>query len=70
VSEAHSPKSAILTIGDLIGELCRWPDHATVTFRYAPEHQHLRFCRIAARSKGTVEIELERALESPPIVPA
>jgi hypothetical protein len=52
------------TVGDLIGELCRWPDNAAVTFRCPLQKQQLRFNRIEQRAKGSVEIELEQALES------
>jgi hypothetical protein len=61
---------AVVTVGDLIGELCRWPDNAAVTFRCPVQKQKLRLCRIEGPSKGSVEIELEPVLESAPVVPA
>jgi hypothetical protein len=61
---------ANITVGDLIGELCRWPDNATVTFRYPLQQQQLRFHRMESRSKGTVQIELAQAPESASVVPA
>jgi hypothetical protein len=69
-AQSQKSKSEIITVGDLISELCRWPDHAAVTFWSPLQPQHFRFCRIATRAKGTVEIELEQASESPPIMPA
>jgi hypothetical protein len=59
-----------MTVGDLISELCRWPDHAVVTFRCPLQKHELRFGRIQARSKGNVEIEFEPAPEIAPVVPA
>ena len=66
-----SPTSTpvIMTVGDLIGELCRWPDHAVVKFRCALQHQELRFDRIGSPSKGEIEIELGQAPESAPVLP-
>ena len=66
----HVSKSSVVTVGDLIGELCRWPDHAKVKFRCALQQQELRFDRIENLSKGTIEIELEPAPESAPVIPA
>jgi hypothetical protein len=65
-STTRTSEPAITTVGDLIGELCRWPDNAAVTFRYPRQRQQLRFNRIEGRSKGNVEIELEQAVESTP----
>ena len=65
-----SPEPAIVTVADLIGHLCRWPDHAAVTFKCPLDGRDLRFQRIESRSKGHIEIELEVAPQrSPPIVP-
>lgn len=58
---------AIMTVSDLIGELCRWPDHAEVRFRCPYLQQDLQFDRLQARSKGTVEILLKQYSESPPV---
>ena len=61
---------ASMTVGDLITELCRWPDHAIIKFR-CPEHSAaLSFSRVASHSKGVVDIELHPAPETAPIVPA
>ena len=46
--------SSVVTVGDLIGELCRWPDHAAVRFRCALQGQELQFDRIEGKSKGTI----------------
>jgi hypothetical protein len=66
---SHKPKPASITVG-VIGELCRWPDHATVIFRCPLRQQELRFSRVEGRSKGTIDIELEPAPASAPVVPA
>jgi len=58
-----------MTIGALISELCRWPDHAEVTFRGRMHHEELSFCRVVGRSKKHVEIELASEPESLPLVP-
>ena len=63
-------KPAIVTIGELISELCRWPDDAIVKFRCPLRQEELRFRRIEGRSKGVVDIELDPAPESAPVVPA
>lgn len=60
---------AIMTVGDLIGELCRWPDHAEVRFRCPYLQQDLQFYCLQARSKATVEIQLKQDSESPPVEP-
>lgn len=62
----RTSEPGIFTVGDLIGELCRWPDNAAVTFRCPLQKQPLRFRRIEGRSKGCVEIELDQAVESTP----
>jgi hypothetical protein len=61
-------KPVPMTVGALISELCRWPDHAEVTFRISK--RELRFDRVVGRSKKHIEIEFEKVSESPPIVPA
>ena len=66
--QASEPAS--ITVGELISELCRWPDHAAVRFRCPLHHQELRFYRVEARTKGIVDIELDLAPESEPVVPA
>ena len=60
----RTSETPVITVSDLIGELCRWPDNATVTFRCPLQNQQLRFNRIEERSKGAVEIELDQAVES------
>jgi len=35
-----------MTVGALISELCRWPDHAEVTFRCLVPRQDLRLYRV------------------------
>jgi hypothetical protein len=66
-----SPKPGIVTVADLIGHLCRWPDHAVVTFKCPLDGRDLRFHQIESRSKAHIEIQLDVAPHrSPPIVPA
>jgi hypothetical protein len=60
----RTSEPGIFTVGDLIGELCRWPDNAAVTFRCSRQKHQLRFNHIEGRSKGNVEIELDQAVES------
>jgi len=60
----RTSESPVITVSDLIGELCRWPDNAVVTFRCPLHGQRLRFNRIEEPAKGAVEIELEPAVES------
>jgi hypothetical protein len=60
----------VITVGELISELCRLPDRAAVTFRCPLFQQELRFYRLMHRSKGVVEIELNHYPESPPVVPS
>jgi hypothetical protein len=67
---SHTSKPSIVTVGDSISELCRWPDHATVKFRCPLRQQELRFSRIEGRSNGTIDIELEPLPESAPVVAA
>jgi len=62
----RTSEPGIFTVGDLIGELCRWPDNAIVTFRCPRQQQQLLFNRIEGQSKGSVEIELDQAVESAP----
>jgi hypothetical protein len=59
-----------MTVGDLISELCRWPDNATLSFRCPFLQQELRVHHIEGRTKGVVDLELEPAPESAPVVPA
>jgi hypothetical protein len=64
----HKPitDSSIMTVGELIDQLCRLPDTAVVSFRCL--EQELAFHRLRKRSKDIVEIEVQP--EGPPIVPS
>ncbi|MFK4506296.1 hypothetical protein LPJ38_30615 [Bradyrhizobium daqingense] len=63
----HPP---IITVGELIDELCRLPDTAVVHFRCPMLEQELTFYRLRKRSKDAVEIAVNAYPESPPVVPA
>jgi hypothetical protein len=63
------PDNAV-TVGDLITELCRWPDHATIKFKCPGSSAELCFSRVESLSQGTVEIELHPAPEIAPVVAA
>ena len=69
-SAIHAADPASITVGQLISELCRWPDHAKVSFRCPAQNRAMHFHRVANGSKGKVEVDLVLAPESPPIVPA
>ena len=60
----------IITVGDLIDELCRLPDTAVVHFRCPTLDQELTFERLRKRSKDDVEIAIAAYPESPPVVPS
>ena len=60
---------AIITVGDLIDELCRLPDTAVVHFRCPMFEHELTFERLRKRSKDDVEIAVNAYPESPPVVP-
>jgi hypothetical protein len=62
------PKAPIVTVGDLIGHLCRWPDHAVVTFKCPLDGRELHFGQIESASKGHIEIGLDVAPEHSPHV--
>ncbi|MGY4623511.1 hypothetical protein [Bradyrhizobium sp. USDA 4486] len=64
---AHPP---IITVGELIDELCRLPDTAVVHFRCPMLDQELTFYRLRKRSKDSVEIAVNAYPESPPVVPS
>jgi hypothetical protein len=70
MNKATREASKPITVGDLISELCRWPDHAAVRFRCPLEHQELHFDRIESGAKGIVEIELAAAPVTAPGVAA
>jgi hypothetical protein len=59
----------VITVGELISELCRWPDRAAVNFRCGQLEQEFRFYRLQERSKHVIEIEINPYPESPPVVP-
>lgn len=61
---------SIITVGDLIDELCRLPDSAAVNFRCPMLELEFEFYRLRKRSKGVVEIEINAYPESPPVVPS
>ncbi|SFO67934.1 hypothetical protein SAMN05216330_104137 [Bradyrhizobium sp. Ghvi] len=60
----------IITVGELIDELCRLPDTAVVHFRCPMLDQELAFERLRKRSKDDVEIAVNAYPESPPVVPS
>lgn len=60
----------LLTVGELIDELCRLPDTAVVHFRCPALDQELTFYRLRKRSKDAVEIAVNTYPESPPVVPS
>jgi hypothetical protein len=60
----------IITVGELIDELCRLPDSAAVHFRCPMLEQELKFYRLRKRSKDVVEIEINAYPESSPVVPS
>ncbi|MET4802718.1 hypothetical protein ABIA96_005319 [Bradyrhizobium sp. LB11.1] len=64
---AHPP---IITVGELIDELCRLPDTAIVHFSCPMLDQELTFYRLRRRSKEAVEITINTYPESAPVVPA
>ena len=66
-ADAHPP---IITVGELIDELCRLPDTAVVHFRCPMLEQELTFYRLRKRSKDAVEIAVNAYPESPPVVPS
>jgi hypothetical protein len=61
---------SIITVGELIDELCRLPDTAIVHFRCPMLDQELAFERLRKRSKDDVEIAINVYPEAPPVVPS
>jgi hypothetical protein len=59
-----------MTVGQLISELCRYPDHATINFRCPLQRQELRFLRIESHSTGDLEIELDPVHKATSAIPA
>jgi hypothetical protein len=66
----HTTEMAIITLGELISELCRWPDRAAVKLRCGLLEQEFRFYRLQERSKDVIEIEINPCPESPPVAPS
>jgi hypothetical protein len=60
----------IITVGELIDELCRLPDTAVVRFHCPMLDQQLTFYRLRKKSKDSVEIEIDAYPASPPVVPS
>lgn len=60
----------IITVGELIDELCRLPDTAVVHFRCPTLDQELAFYRLRKRSKDIVEIAVGAYPESPSVMPS
>ncbi len=56
----------IITVGDLIDELCRLPDTAIVSFHCPILEYELTFYRLRKRSKDIVEIEVNAYPQSRP----
>ena len=61
---------SIITVGDLIDQLCRLPDTAIVHFCCPMLDQELSFHRLRKRSKDAVEITVSAYPESPSVVPS
>ncbi len=67
---SKASRDASITVGELITELCRWPDQATIKFKCPGSSAELCFAQIGSHSRSVVEIELNPAPETVPIVPA
>lgn len=63
----HPP---IITVGELIDELCRLPDTAVVHFRCPMLDLELTFYHLRKRSKDAVEIAVNAYPGSPSVVPS
>jgi hypothetical protein len=73
MSKAHHKAldhPSIITVGELIDELCRLPDTAVVHFRCPVLDQDLTFYRLRKKSKDIVEIAVGAYPDSPPVVPS
>jgi hypothetical protein len=73
MSKAHHKTvdhPSIITVGELIDELCRLPDTAVVHFRCPMLNQELTFHCLRKQSKDVVEIAVSAYPESPPVVPS
>ena len=60
----------IITVGELMTELGRWPRDSAVTFRCPLLGQELRFYRVQSPLKEIVQIELNQYPETPAVVPS
>jgi hypothetical protein len=60
----------IITVGELMAELDRWPRDAGVTFRCPLQAQELRFYRIQSPTNDIVQIELNQYPETPAVAPS
>ena len=60
----------IITVGELMSELGRWPVDAAVTFRCPLQGQELRFYRVQSSLRDIVQIELNQYPETPIVVPS
>jgi hypothetical protein len=70
IRKAAADHPPIITVGELIDELCRLPDTAFVSFRCPALEHELTYYRLRKRSKDIIEIEVNVYPESPAIVPA
>jgi len=73
MSKAHHKAvdhPSIITVGDLIDQLCRLPDTAVVHFCCPMLDQELSFDRMRKRSKDAVEISVIAYPASPSVVPS
>lgn len=66
----HMAGAKALTVGDLIAELCRWPDHATLKFTCPVTGAEFTVAGIHGSSPGIVDIALQSVAEGAPVVPA
>jgi hypothetical protein len=68
--DATTQSSPTFTVGDLITELCRWPDHAAITFRCSSTGGGFQLSQVRELSRHLIEVELASVSDSPPVVPA
>lgn len=59
----------IITVGELIAELGRWPRDSAVTFRCPLQKQELRFYRVQSPLKNIVQVELNQYPETLVVAP-
>lgn len=67
---SQSAEGTIITVGELVTELGRWPHDAAVTFRCPLQDQELRFYRVQSPSKDFVLIELNLYPDTPSVATA